>query len=110
MKKKSSIVTWAITFVMVIIVASMLFKTNQTSTVINFNEFQNDWTNNNVKSFTVQEDQMSVSGTLKNGTDYNTIVPSARLFQFIQDHPAGPNVQETYLKPATIPMWVQYLP
>ncbi|MBU3181435.1 ATP-dependent zinc metalloprotease FtsH [Clostridium psychrophilum] len=108
MKKKSGIAAWALVFV--IIAVFMLAKTDQTSTIINFNQFQNDWTNNTIKSFVVQEDQMSVSGTLKNGTTYKTVVPSARLFQFIQDHPKNPSIQETYLKPATIPAWLQYLP
>ena len=110
MKKISSTTAWVITFVIVIFAALMLVRTNQTSTIINFDEFQKDWTNNTIKSFQVKEDQMSVSGTLKDGTAYETVVPSTRLFQFIQDHPKSPDVQETYQKPATIPMWLQYLP
>jgi cell division protease FtsH len=110
MKKISSVAAWTIVFVMVILAALMLVRTNQTSTIINFNEFQNDWTNNTIKSFEVKDDHMSVSGTLKNGTTYETVVPSSRLFQFIQGHPKSPDVAEIYQKPATIPMWVQYLP
>ena len=110
MKKISSTTAWVIVFFMVIIAALMLVRTNQTSTIINFDQFQKNWTDNTVKSFQVKEDQMSVSGTLKNGTTYETVVPSARLFQFIQDHPKSADVQEIYLKPATIPMWLQYLP
>ncbi|HEY8890681.1 MAG TPA: ATP-dependent zinc metalloprotease FtsH [Clostridium sp.] len=108
MKKRSSIAVWILAIV--IIAVFMLAKTDQTSTIINFNQFQNDWTNNTIKSFVVQEDLMTVSGTLKNGTTYKTIVPSARLFQFIKDHPKSQNVQESYLKPASIPMWLQFLP
>ncbi|HEY8893129.1 MAG TPA: ATP-dependent zinc metalloprotease FtsH [Clostridium sp.] len=108
MKKLSGIAVWTIVFV--VIAVFMLAKTDQTSTIINFNQFQNDWTNNTIKSFVVQEDQMTVSGTLKNGSTYKTIVPSARLFQFIKDHPKTPTIQETYIKPATIPMWLEYLP
>ncbi|HEY5589015.1 MAG TPA: ATP-dependent metallopeptidase FtsH/Yme1/Tma family protein, partial [Candidatus Paceibacterota bacterium] len=107
MKKRSSITTWIIIFI--IIAVFMIPKTNQTSTIINFNQFQNDWTNNTIKSFVVEADQMSVSGTLKNGTTYKTIVPSDRLFQFIKDHPKSPDIQETYLKPASTSMWLQYL-
>lgn len=110
MKRKSSIAALTIVFAMVIISALMFFKTNQTSTNINFNQFQNDWTNNNIKSFEVQDDKMSVLGTLKDGTTYKTVVPSSRLFQFIQNHPENPDIQESYIKPATIPMWLQYLP
>ncbi|MBZ9685493.1 ATP-dependent zinc metalloprotease FtsH [Clostridium estertheticum] len=108
MKKKSSIAVWAIIFV--IIAVFMLAKPNQNSTIINFNQFQNDWTNNTIKSFVVQEDQMSVSGTLVDGTTYKTIVPSARLFQFINAHPKNPTIQETYVAPSSMSMWLQILP
>ena len=110
MKKKSSVAGSTIFLIIVVIAALSFFKTNQTSKTINFNEFQNDWTNKTIKSFTVEEDKMLVSGTLKNGTTYETVVPSARLFQFIKDHPKSADVQETYLKPATLPIWLQYLP
>ena len=108
MKKKSSIAVWAIIFV--IIAVFMIAKPDQTSTIINFNQFQTNWTNNTIKSFVVEDDQMSVSGTLKNGTTYKTIVPSARLFQFIKDNPKNPAVQETYLAPSSMVMWLNFLP
>ncbi|MGH4124647.1 MAG: ATP-dependent zinc metalloprotease FtsH [Clostridium sp.] len=108
MKKKSSIAVWAI--ILAVIAVFMLAKPDQTSTIINFNQFQNDWTNNTIKSFVVQDDQMSVSGTLKDGTTYKTIVPSARLFQFIKDHPKNPAIQETYLAPSSMLKWLQFLP
>ena len=108
MKKRSGIAAWTIVFVLVAVF--MLSKTDQKSTIINFNQFQSNWTNNTIKSFVVETDQMSVSGTLKNGSTYKTIVPSARLFQFIKDHPKSASVEETYVKPPTIPVWLQYLP
>jgi len=108
MKKKSNIAIWTITFV--IIALFMFPKANQTSTNINFDQFQNNWTNNTIKSFQVKDDEMSVSGTLKNGTTFTTIVPSARLFQFIKDHPKTPAIGETYLKPPSSLVWLQVLP
>ena len=110
MKKFSSATAWIIVFVLVIFAALMLVRTNENSTAINFNEFQKYWINNNIKSFEVKEDKMTVAGTLKDGTTYETVVPSERLFQFIEDHPKNGDVQEIYVKPATIPMWIQYLP
>ncbi|MBU3182697.1 ATP-dependent zinc metalloprotease FtsH [Clostridium psychrophilum] len=108
MKKSTSFAVWAIVFV--IIASTMFFKTDKTTTTsINFNQFQNDWKNNTIKSFMVKDDEMSVSGTLKNGTTYNTVVPSARLFQFIQEHPKNPAVVETYEKPSNSLMWLEVL-
>jgi cell division protease FtsH len=108
MKKRSNIAVW--TIILVIIAVFMFSKTDTTATVIDFNQFQTNWTNNTIKSFVVEDDQMSVSGTLKNGTTYETIVPSTRLFQFIKDHPKNPAIQETYLKPSGMILWLQFLP
>lgn len=110
MKKVSSATAWVIVFVLVIVSAVMLARTGDNSTVINFSEFQKSWIGNNVKSFQVKEDRMTVSGTLKDGTQYETVVPSERLFQFINEHPKNGQVKEIYVKPTSIPAWVQYLP
>ncbi len=108
MKKKSNVAIWIIIFVIISILSFP--KTDQTSTVISFDEFQNNWTNNNIKNFVVKDDQMSVSGTLKDGTTYKTIVPSARLFEFINDNPKSPAISETYLKPSNSSLWLRALP
>ncbi|MCI1944584.1 ATP-dependent zinc metalloprotease FtsH [Clostridium luticellarii] len=110
MKKFSSATAWVIVFILVILAALLLVRTNDTSVSISFNDFQKYWLNNNVKSFQLREDKMTVQGSLKNGTPYETVVPSERLFQFIGEHPKDGEVQEMYVKPATMPMWVQYLP
>lgn len=110
MKKFSSATAWVIIFVLVILSALMLVRNSENSTAISFNEFQKYWVDNNIKSFQLREDKMTVQGDLKNGTRYETVVPSERLFQFIGDHPKNGDVKEVYVKPATVPMWIQYLP
>ncbi|MBI6872968.1 ATP-dependent zinc metalloprotease FtsH [Clostridium aciditolerans] len=110
MKKFSSATAWVIVFVLVILAALMLVRTNEGATAINFNDFQKYWLENKVTSFEVKEDKMTVVGTLKDGQQYETVVPSERLFQFIGEHPKDGSVKEVYVKPAAVPMWVQYLP
>jgi cell division protease FtsH len=108
MKKKSGFLVWAVILVMVAVF--MFPKTDQNSTVISFDQFQNNWTSNKIISFAVKDDQLSVSGKLKDGTTFKTNVPSARLFQFIKDHPKSPAISETYLKPSSSLIWLQALP
>ncbi|CAB1254642.1 ATP-dependent zinc metalloprotease FtsH [Clostridium sp. MT-14] len=110
MKKFSSATAWVIVFILVILAALLLLRTDNNSVSITFNDFQKDWLNNDIKSFQLREDKMTVQGSLKDGTPYETVVPSERLFQFIGEHPKDGEVQEMYVKPATMPMWVQYLP
>lgn len=110
MKKVSSATAWVAVFIFVLLAAVMLNRTTETITALNFNDFQKNWTEKNITSFQVAEDAMTVTGTLKDGTKYETVVPSERLFQFISTNPSDGTVQEIYVKPAEVPMWLQYLP
>ncbi|WP_034869229.1 ATP-dependent zinc metalloprotease FtsH [Clostridium lundense] len=109
-KKFSSATAWVIIFVFVIFSALFLARTNESATTINFNQFQKYWIGNEIKSFEVKEDKMTVVGTLKNGTQYETIVPFERLNQFISTHDKNGEVVETYVLPARTPMWLNWLP
>jgi cell division protease FtsH len=110
MKKVSSATAWVAVFIFVLLAAVMLNRTTETITTLNFNDFQKNWTEKNITSFQVAEDAMTVTGTLKDGTKFETVVPSERLFQFISTNPSDGTVQEIYVKPAEVPMWLQYLP
>jgi len=110
MKKVSSATAWVAVFIFVLLAALMLNRTTETLTALNFNDFQKNWIEKNITSFQVAEDKMTVTGTLKDGTKYETVVPSERLFQFISENPSDGSVQEIYVKPAEVPMWLQYLP
>ncbi|KAJ52748.1 cell division protease FtsH [Clostridium tetanomorphum] len=109
-KKFSSATAWVIIFIMVIFSALFLARTNENATTINFNQFQKYWVSNEIKSFEVKEDRMTVVGTLKNGTQYETIVPFERLNQFISTHDKNGEVVERYALPARTPMWLNWLP
>ncbi|OFI06562.1 ATP-dependent zinc metalloprotease FtsH [Clostridium acetireducens DSM 10703] len=110
MKKASSATAWVIVFVLVIFAALMLVRTNDNATSINFNDFQRYWINNEIKDFQVKEDKMTVVGTLKDGTQYETVVPLERLIQFINVHDKNGEIKESYVLPAKIPMWLSYMP
>lgn len=109
MKKISSATAWVVVFIFVLLAAVWLSRSNETSTAINFSDFQKYWINDTIKSFQVREDNMTVTGTLKDGTQYETVVPTERLFQFVGQHPKT-DVTEIYAKQTTMPAWVQYLP
>lgn len=110
MKKYSSITAWIVVLILVIFGALAIAQTGKNVTPVNFNEFQKQWISNNIVSFRVSEDKMTVTGQYKDGTNYETIVPSERLFQFINQYPKNGDVKEIYSKPTTIPLWLQYLP
>jgi cell division protease FtsH len=110
MKKVSSATAWVAVFIFVLLAALMLNRTTETLTTMNFNDFQKNWISKNITTFQVSEDKMTVTGTLKDGTKFETVVPSERLFQFMSEYPNDGSIQEVYTKPAEVPMWLQYLP
>lgn len=109
-KKFSSATAWVIIFVFVIFASLYLARNNETATTITFNKFQKHWINNEIKSFEVKEDKMTVSGNLKDGSQYETIVPFERLNQFISAHDKNGEVIEKYALPAKTPMWLNWIP
>lgn len=109
MKKISSAAAWVIIFVLVIFAALLLTRNGENAKTISFSEFKNYWISDNVKSIEIKEDAMTVDGTLKDSTKFETIVPQSRLVQYIAGHEKA-DVIETYLPPAKVPIWLSYLP
>lgn len=109
-KRFSSATAWVVIFIAVIFSALFLAKTNEPSTTIHFNQFQKHWINNEVKDFQVKEDRVTVSGTLKNGSQFEVFVPFERLNNFISMHDRNGDVGESYLPPTRAPIWLNYLP
>jgi len=110
MKKISSSMAWIIILVMVVIIAFMLGQGGKSGKAITFNEFQKEWTADNIKSFKVKEDKMTVEGTfVKEGAAFETVVPFERLNQFISEN-KNAKVEESYAAPAKTPWWLSIMP
>ncbi|MBZ9689529.1 ATP-dependent zinc metalloprotease FtsH [Clostridium estertheticum] len=108
MKKISSASIWLVVLVLVILAALALSETSKDASTIRVDKFQEYWNKKEIKSVQVREDK-TVVGELKDGTKYETIVPLQRLLQVMDQNP-NKDVQETYIKPATMPMWLQIVP
>lgn len=111
MKKISSATAWILVLIVVFSAALMLANSNKNTHSIDFDQFQKEWLNNNIKSFQVKDDKMTVVGNLvKDNATYETYVPSERLFQFIAQHPKEGVVGEKYVLPTKVPFWISWLP
>jgi len=108
MKKVSSTSIWIVVFVLMIFAILALLETNKNVSTISVDKFQEYWVKKEVKSVQVSEDK-TVAGELNNGTKYETVVPIQRLMQVMDKYP-NVSVKETYVKPATMPMWLQIVP
>ena len=107
MRKISSASIWLVVFVLVIFASLALLNTDKKVDTLSVNQFQDYWVKKQVKSVQVREDK-TVEGQLNNGTNYETTVPLERLMQVMDEHPNN-KVTETYVKPASMPMWLQII-
>lgn len=110
MKKFSSATAWIVVVIFVIITALALVESSNNVKTITFNEFRRQWNEDNIKSFQVKEDKMTVEGAYKDDVQFQTIVPVERLYQFIGDHDKGYSVKESYVQPTRVPIWLSYIP
>ena len=55
MKKFSSATAWVIVFILVILSALWLVRTNENSTAISFSDFQKYWLRNDIKIFNLEK-------------------------------------------------------
>ncbi|MGH4137985.1 ATP-dependent zinc metalloprotease FtsH [Clostridium sp.] len=108
MKKISSASVWLVVLVLVIFASLALLENNKDASTISVDKFQEHWVKKEIKSVQVREDK-TVAGELNNGTEYETIIPLERLMQ-IMDKDPNINVKEVYVKPASMPMWLQIVP
>ncbi|MGH4118255.1 ATP-dependent zinc metalloprotease FtsH [Clostridium sp.] len=108
MKKISSATVWIIVLVLVIFAALAYGGSNKNVSNISVDEFQEHWVKKEIKTVQVKEDK-TVEGQLNDNTQYETVVPLERLLQVMEKYP-NEKVKETYIKPATMPMWLQIVP
>ena len=108
MKKISSASVWLIVLVLVIIASLAVSQGNKDVSAISVDKFQEHWIKKEIKSLEIREDK-TVSGLLNDGKKYETIVPLQRLFQIMDKYP-NVSIKEEYIKPATMPMWLQIVP
>lgn len=109
MKKISSATVWIVAIILFIVAVFTLSQQGKSSNVISFNEFQKEYTQNNIKSFQMKEDKMTVDGKLSDGRAFETVVPLERLNQFLSDHPNSA-VEESYVPPTNVPAWFSWIP
>ncbi|KHD35267.1 cell division protein FtsH [Clostridium acetobutylicum] len=110
MKKISSATVWIVVFLVVIFTILMLVQGGKATNTVSFDQFQKQYMGNNIKSFEMKDDKMTVDGKYKDGSSFETIVPLERLNQFLADHPTNGEIGESYAAPANIPVWISWMP
>ncbi|MEG1257119.1 ATP-dependent zinc metalloprotease FtsH [Clostridium sp.] len=109
MKKFSSATIWFLVLILVIFSALSLFDSTGTLKEINVTEFEQHMKEQNIKAVQVSSDGTSVKGKLNDDTEFTVNILENRYLQILKENP-NPNMVEGYDPPATVPMWMRFLP
>ena len=75
MKKSSTLITWIIAMILIVLMATFVSKTLDTGVTIPYNDFQQKWIEDKVKSIEVKEDKLQIHGVWNDNTSYVTYAP-----------------------------------
>jgi len=109
LKKSFSATVWILIVSVVILTAFVLSSGGGSSKVVRLDEFKQYWEDNKVKSIDINPDNMTISGKLTDGQEYKAYVTSSVINEYLQANPKQ-DVEEQYIPPTTIPVWLQVLP
>ncbi|MBP3915272.1 ATP-dependent zinc metalloprotease FtsH [Clostridium sp.] len=98
MKKYSNSITWVIALMLLIFSATYLFNNQDSSIVLNYSEFHDKWTSDEIQSITVYSSSNEISGKLKDGQSFKVYSPEVLTESLIKDNP---NKVEVEFIPAT---------
>ncbi|MDD3223312.1 MAG: ATP-dependent zinc metalloprotease FtsH [Clostridium sp.] len=110
MKKISSATVWVIVSIVIVFTALTLMQSSKSNNEITFNVFEKKYISNQIKSFEVKDDNMTIDGKYKDGTAFETVAPMQRLSQFLGQNQNKSDAEESYTAPANVPVWLNWLP
>ena len=109
MKKSSTLITWIIAMILIVLMATFVSKTLDTGVTIPYNDFQQKWIEDNVKSIEVKEDKLQIHGVLNDNTSFVTYAPIDTLNILMKENPKS-NVRVEFNPPSSAGVWLQIIP
>ena len=109
MKKNSTLITWIVAMIFIVLMATFVSKTLDTGVTIPYNDFQQKWIEDKVKSIEVREDKLQIQGVLSDNTSFVTYAPIDTLNILMKENPKS-NVKVEFNPPSSAGVWLQIIP
>lgn len=109
MKKNSTLITWIVAMIFIVLMATFVSKTLDTGVTIPYNDFQQKWIEDKVKSIEVREDKLQIHGVLSDNTSFVTYAPIDTLNILMKENPKS-NVKVEFNPPSSAGVWLQIIP
>ena len=86
MRKTSKLTVWIVVLIMIIMAAVTLYNSGDVSSTIGYSQFEQSWRDNQVATANVNVSKDLISGTMRNGSKYNVVVPTETFNQLLTQY------------------------
>ena len=110
MKKNSNSAMLLIVLVVIVGGLIVIFNSSSKSEVIPYNQFQEQWSNKEIKSIKVNEEKMSVEGKTNDNKSFITYAPTKELIAPLIEQGNEGNVRIEFSPPSNTSAWLSIIP
>ncbi|MDO4535525.1 MAG: ATP-dependent zinc metalloprotease FtsH [Clostridium perfringens] len=110
MRKTSRLTVWIVVLIMIIMAAVTLYNSGDVSSTIGYSQFEQSWRDNQVATANISVDKDLISGTMRNGSKYNVIVPIETFNQMLTEYSSTNTATIQFEQTSSSSAWISIIP
>ena len=110
MRKTSKLTVWIVVLIMIIMAAVTLYNSGDVSSTIGYSQFEQSWRDNQVATANVNVSKDLISGTMRNGSKYNVVVPIETFNQLLTQYSSTNTAVIQFQQTNSSSAWISVVP
>ena len=110
MRKTSKLTVWIVVLIMIIMAAVTLYNSGDVSSTIGYSQFEQSWRDNQVATANVNVSKDLISGTMRNGSKYNVVVPTETFNQLLTQYSSTNTAVIQFQQTNSSSAWISVAP
>ena len=110
MRKTSKLTVWIVVLIMIIMAAVTLYNSGDVSSTIGYSQFEQSWRDNQVATANVNVSKDLISGTMRNGSKYNVVVPTVTFNQLLTEYSSSNTAVIQFEQTSSSSAWISIIP
>ena len=110
MRKTSKLTVWIVVLIMIIMAAVTLYNSGDVSSTIGSSQFEQSWRDNQVATANVNVSKDLISGTMRNGSKYNVVVPTETFNQLLTQYSSTNTAVIQFQQTNSSSAWISVVP
>ena len=110
MRKTSKLTVWIVVLIMIIMAAVTLYNSGDVSSTIGYSQFEQSWRDNQVATANVNVSKDLISGTMRNGSKYNVVVPTETFNQLLTQYSSTNTAVIQFQQTNSSSAWISAVP